>query len=302
MNNLNQQMHMFNIEIANEYGIEEAIILQNISFWIDHNKANDKNFHDGHYWTYNSAKAFQKIFPYMSEYKIKRVLKKLEEEEILLTGNYNKSSYDRTKWYTLSKKGEMLLQNPKKAKETLKYEQSAISTDGEKQNQPMEKTKSTNGKNKIDRPIPDINTDKKLDINHIISYQEKNSKEIGLDRIRSQNNSNDFDNIIHQVKEQINYDYFKGHKNQDKVDELVFLMADVLTTTKNTIRVMQENKPAEIVKGVYKKIKNNHIQYVLMALANESSKINNMKAYLTTTLYNSLFGEKLYYENKINNF
>ena len=76
MNNLNQQMHMFNIEIANEYGIEEAIILQNISFWIDHNKANDKNFHDGHYWTYNSAKAFQKIFPYMSEYKIKRVLKK----------------------------------------------------------------------------------------------------------------------------------------------------------------------------------------------------------------------------------
>jgi len=93
--------HSFNIELASLYGIEEAILIENIAFWIKKNVGLDKNFHDGCYWTYNSARGFHDFFPYMSEKKINRHLLKLENCGVILSGNYNKLSYDRTKWYAI---------------------------------------------------------------------------------------------------------------------------------------------------------------------------------------------------------
>lgn len=96
--------HSFDIDIAKKYGVEAAIIIENLKFWIDKNRANNKHFYEGQYWTYNSAKAFSELFPYWSEFQISRILKKLEKDEVLLTGNFNQSSYDRTKWYSLNRK------------------------------------------------------------------------------------------------------------------------------------------------------------------------------------------------------
>lgn len=96
--------HSFNIDIAAEYGVYEAIVLKNLLFWIQKNEANEKHYHDGHYWTYNSAKAFKQLFPYFSEKQIRTILSKLEKAGLILSGNYNQSSYDRTKWYALTDK------------------------------------------------------------------------------------------------------------------------------------------------------------------------------------------------------
>lgn len=101
--------HSFDIEIAKEYGIEEAIILKNICFWVQKNAANEKHFHEGKYWTYNSKKAFSELFPYMTESKIKYALDNLKKSGLIETGNYNESSYDRTLWYTLTEKAYELL-------------------------------------------------------------------------------------------------------------------------------------------------------------------------------------------------
>lgn len=94
--------HYFNVEIAKRYGIEEAIIIENIYFWIKKNVANEVNKNDGRYWTYNSAKAFAEIFPYMSARKISRVLASLYEKDAILKGNYNELSIDRTMWYSFT--------------------------------------------------------------------------------------------------------------------------------------------------------------------------------------------------------
>lgn len=93
--------HHFNTEEAMQFGIEEAILLYNIRFWLQKNKANKKHEHDDYYWTYNSGVAFAKLFPYMTANKIQKILKKLELAGVIITGNYNKATYDRTKWYTL---------------------------------------------------------------------------------------------------------------------------------------------------------------------------------------------------------
>jgi hypothetical protein len=94
--------HIFDIEHAKVYGIEEAIIIANLQFWITKNRANGKHEHDGRTWTYNTIKAMSELFPYMSANTIRRALEKLVEKGVLLTGNYNSSTYDRTLWYAFS--------------------------------------------------------------------------------------------------------------------------------------------------------------------------------------------------------
>lgn len=102
--------HHFDVEIAERYGMLEAILLNHFEFWITKNKANDRNFHDGYYWTYNSTRALQEMFPYVSQRKIQNALKHLIEEDIIQTGNYNQSSYDRTLWYAFTEKGSSIMQ------------------------------------------------------------------------------------------------------------------------------------------------------------------------------------------------
>lgn len=105
--------HSFDIDIAKDYGIVEAILLNNFEFWLEKNKANQTNFYDGYYWTYNSVKAFNELFPYLSPRKIQNALKHLRDENILQVGNYNKLKYDRTLWYAFTKKGECIMQKCK---------------------------------------------------------------------------------------------------------------------------------------------------------------------------------------------
>lgn len=91
----------FSVNFAKKYGLEEAILLQNIIFWIAKNKVNGKHHYDGRTWTYNSIKAFTELFPFWSERQIRRILKSLIQQGALITGNYNKLPFDRTLWYAL---------------------------------------------------------------------------------------------------------------------------------------------------------------------------------------------------------
>ena len=93
--------HSFDTGIAELHGVEAAILIHHLAFWIKKNQANERHLHDGRVWTYNSAKAMQELFPYWNTKKIYRVLATLEKDGVLKSGNYNQSLYDRTKWYTI---------------------------------------------------------------------------------------------------------------------------------------------------------------------------------------------------------
>lgn len=103
--------HHFKIEIAKIYGVEEAILLHNIYYWISKNKANNKHFYDGYYWTYNSIKAFSELFPYWTKRQIERILNNLIKKEALIKGNYNKLNYDRTSWYAITQNVKSIYEN-----------------------------------------------------------------------------------------------------------------------------------------------------------------------------------------------
>jgi hypothetical protein len=93
---------VFETEHAKKYGVHEAVILYNFIFWIKHNKANKKHFHEGRYWTYNTVKAFEELFPFLTKSQIRTALNNLQSKGAILTGNYNKLSFDRTVWYTVT--------------------------------------------------------------------------------------------------------------------------------------------------------------------------------------------------------
>ncbi len=103
--------HSFDINIAKEYGIEEAIMLQHLYFWIEKNRANNKHFYNETYWTYNSKKAFSDLFPYMTPRKIDYTLNNLISKGLIITGNFNSDARDRTLWYAITKMGYCILQN-----------------------------------------------------------------------------------------------------------------------------------------------------------------------------------------------
>ena len=135
-------IHVFDTDVAERYGVNAAIILQNIGYWIKQNEANETNFYDGHYWTFNSNRAYRELFPYMTQKQIRTAFDKLIHDGVLVTGNYNQLAYDRTMWYALTEKGK------------------SICRIGQ-----MEYPKKANGLSQKGEPIPNINTNINTDVN-----------------------------------------------------------------------------------------------------------------------------------------
>jgi hypothetical protein len=103
-------VHNYNVEVAVEYGIEEAILINHFAYWIADHAANGTNLHDGRYWTFDTAKALCSVMPeFKNEKRITYLINKLVEQDIIMKGNYNKLSFDRTLWFTFTDKGIQLM-------------------------------------------------------------------------------------------------------------------------------------------------------------------------------------------------
>ena len=88
---------------AEVLGVNEAIIVQQIHYWLNINEKAKINFHKGKYWTYNTYENWQKTnFRFLSVSTLKRIFKKLVTKGILITDNFNKAKYDRTLWVTIN--------------------------------------------------------------------------------------------------------------------------------------------------------------------------------------------------------
>lgn len=151
-------VHSFDAQIATEYGVNAAVLLWHLDFWIEKNRANGVNYYDDNYWTYNSVKAFTELFPYMSAKAINNALSKLIDAGIIITGNYNSSTYDRTLWYAITEYGYSILQKGKCIYPKRK----------------MDFPEMENGFAEMGQPIPDILPDNKPDINN--SQKENKQK------------------------------------------------------------------------------------------------------------------------------
>lgn len=89
-------------KLATLIGLNEAIVLQQIHYWLCIKKENNKDYINGHYWVYNTYEQWKEQFPFWSVGTIRRTITKLENNGLLIVGNYNQAGFDKTKWYTIN--------------------------------------------------------------------------------------------------------------------------------------------------------------------------------------------------------
>ncbi len=85
-------------DLATKIGLNEAIMLQHIHFWLQESK----HHKDGRVWVYNTYQAWQEQLSFWSTETVKRVIKRLEKDGYLLSANYNRLKLDKTKWYSIN--------------------------------------------------------------------------------------------------------------------------------------------------------------------------------------------------------
>lgn len=78
---------------------DEAIVLQQLHYWLS--RTNNVQS-DGHKWIYNSMADWLKQFPWIkSRARLNRYFDDLENRGLIITGNFNKAKFDKTKWYRI---------------------------------------------------------------------------------------------------------------------------------------------------------------------------------------------------------
>ena len=90
-------------------------------------------------------------------------------------------------------------------------------------------------------------------------------------------------------RESLELDYLSLDRtlNQDTIQAMVDLMVDVCCSTRKSIRINREDMPIEVVKSRFMKLDAEHIKYALMTLANNTTRVKDMKQYMLAVLYNA---------------
>ena len=99
------------------------------------------------------------------------------------------------------------------------------------------------------------------------------------------------------IKENVEYDSLASPNTTGKeyLDEIIDIMADVVTFSEQPIRINGYNVSAEVVKNRFLKIDEFEMGYILESIEKHSDKIYNIRSYLITTIYNAKSTMNHYY-------
>lgn len=93
------------------------------------------------------------------------------------------------------------------------------------------------------------------------------------------------------VKENIGYEYLMKDRDllhdHERIDELTNLIVDTVSLPRKTVRIGGADHPWKLVQSKFLKLTGDHIRYVLRTLSKNDTRIQNIRAYLLTTLYNA---------------
>ncbi len=330
-----EQPILANKTLAREIGLNEALVLQQINYWIEINKRAGNNYFEGRYWTYNSIRAWhENDFDYMSIDTVKRTFSKLEKMGYLLVGNFNKDPRDKTKWYTINdEKLEELYFEMREKK--LKQEQEILEKSTQNalpnalvQNAPMEKGKMPQCKdadctNALDenalmqygnmpQPLPKISTENSTKITSDISSKTsinpsffdigdesvEDGMEDGHKKIKS------YESCLEELRESTGY--YEHYRIGNKViarnyDEIIKVLADVMVLNpEDTVTINQVKLPAYIVQERFRTINSSHMDYIVETLRNNEAKIRNVRSFILTVAYNTPSDIEAYYTALVN--
>lgn len=85
--------------LARAIGLNEAIILQQLHYWIENPKAGVSK--DGYKWVHNTYKEWQENFPFWSESGIEKIIMRLEKSGLVISAQFSPNPWDKTKSYRI---------------------------------------------------------------------------------------------------------------------------------------------------------------------------------------------------------
>ena len=102
------------------------------------------------------------------------------------------------------------------------------------------------------------------------------------------------------VKENIEYDIISRQYDKEQLDEIVEIMSEVISTSRDKVTVGKQDMPVEAVRSRFLKISSEHIEYIFWCLKRNATKIRNIKAYLTTVIFNAPTTISNFYAAEVN--
>lgn len=104
------------------------------------------------------------------------------------------------------------------------------------------------------------------------------------------------------IYENIEYENLKQQHpcDADSIDEILGLMLEVVCSKREVTRVAGTDFPHEVVRSRFLKMNNEHIQFVLKCMRENTTKVRNIKQYLLTVLFNAPTTISNYYTALVN--
>lgn len=134
------------------------------------------------------------------------------------------------------------------------------------------------------------------------SYQDNNNINININNTYRCDEMDSIDKIDRkeikaELKKQLNYENLISRNEADKkqINSIINILADVMSSRSQSIRIGGENKPLEEVIQRFKQLTDKHIAYVLECLNKNADKPRNIRAYLLTSLFNAPSTMDCYY-------
>lgn len=84
--------------LAKAIGLNEAIFLQQLHYWISHKNAPKR---EGRNWHYGNYEHWLEQFPFWSIGTLKRILKSLVTKNLIIKKQFQAESWNHTNWYSI---------------------------------------------------------------------------------------------------------------------------------------------------------------------------------------------------------
>jgi len=102
------------------------------------------------------------------------------------------------------------------------------------------------------------------------------------------------------IKEMLETEVYAMDRHDNLYGELTNLVYDVVNETRDTIKINGNLLPTEVVRSRFLKLTPGNLLYVIEVFKKQTTKVNNIRQYLITALYNSFSTLDSYYTNAVN--
>ena len=140
--------------------------------------------------------------------------------------------------------------------------------------------------------IPNTNNNINQSINHSSDrtrIDRLTAAKQKTENVKERPSAKDYERYKNIIKENVEYDSIvnSDSASKDYLDEIIDIMADVVTFNKNPIRINGCEVSADMIKSRFLKIDEFEMGYILQSIEKYTDKIYNIRSYLITTIYNA---------------